>query len=151
MLPVFLVAAVTLSVTAPELWALPFSKTKIIIEVNATAGDAGIQISVDAPGWTLLEVFDPNGLEVFEGSAKGSVEMQGVSEFFFESSEPPFDQVSLAAFLERFPEGMYTFVGLTNDGQTLNGKATLTHNIPAGPVILAPTEGAVVNLNDTVV
>ena len=142
---VFLVAVVTLLVTAPKLWAIPFSKTKIIIEVNATAGDAGIQISVDAPGWTRLEVFDPNGLKIFESSGDGSVGLQGVTELFFESAEPSFDELSLFELFDRFPRGMYTFVGVTTDGQTLTGKAPFTHFIPDEPTIVSPAEGATLN------
>jgi hypothetical protein len=61
MLPVFLVTVLTLLATAPKLWAIPFSQTRIIIETNATAGDAGIQIFLDATGWKSLEISDPNG------------------------------------------------------------------------------------------
>ncbi|MGH8646677.1 MAG: hypothetical protein ACRD35_07775 [Candidatus Acidiferrales bacterium] len=151
LLAVFLAAAVTLLGTAPPLWAIPFSKTKIIIEVNATAGDAGIQISVDATGWTRLEVFDPNGLKIFEGSGDGSVALQGVTELFFESAEPSFDDLSLQELFDRFPKGMYSFVGVTTDGQTLTGKAPFNHFIPDEPTIVSPTEGAAVNPNLPVV
>jgi hypothetical protein len=145
LLAFFLVAAVTLLLTAPTLWSIPFSKTKIIIEVNATAGDAGIQIFVDATGWTRLEVFDPNGQKVFDASASGSVGRQGVTELFFESAEPSFDELPLHELFFRFPEGMYTFVGMTDDGKSLKGQAAFTHNIPDGPVIDSPREGALVN------
>jgi hypothetical protein len=141
MLAVFLVAGMTLALTAPTLWAIPFSQTKIIIEVNATAGDAGIQIFVDAPGWTQLEVFDPNGEKIFDSSGSGSVGLQGVTELFFESAEPSFEDLPLDELFLRFPRGLYTFVGVTDDGQTLRGKATLTHYIPDGPVIVSPAEG----------
>ena len=151
MLAVFLVAGVALLITLPKLEAAPFSVTKIIIEINGTAGDAGIQIFVDTHGWTRLEVFDPNGQKVFDGSAQGSIEQQGVSEFFFESSEPPFSELPLADFLLRFPKGSYTFVGMTDTGQTLTGKATLSHSIPNIPVITSPAEGATLNANLPVV
>jgi len=150
-LPVFLVALVTLVATAPTLWAIPFSKTKIIIEVNATDGDAGIQIFVDAAGWTRLEVFDPNGQKILDVSGSGSVGMQGVTELFFESAEPSFEELPLDELLARFPEGQYTFVGMTVDGQALTGKATLTHNIPDGPVIVSPQEDAAVDPNNAVI
>ena len=142
MLPVFLVAVVTLMVAAPKLWAIPFSQTKIIIEVNATAGDGGIQISLDATGWNRLEVFDPNKIKVFDVSGSGSVGMTGITELFFESAEPSFADLPLDQLLARFPEGNYTFVGTTVDGKKLTGSATLKHNIPAGPTIVSPAEGA---------
>jgi hypothetical protein len=53
-LSVFLLAAAAFLVIAPNLWAIPFSQTKIIIETNATTGDAGIQIFLDATGWNRL-------------------------------------------------------------------------------------------------
>lgn len=151
LLAVFLVAVVTLLITSPELWALPFSQTKIIFEVNATDGDAGIQIFVDAQGWIRLEVFDPNGQKIFETSGTGSVGMQGVTELFFESEEPSLDELSLDELFYRFPKGTYTFVGITGDGRTLNGKATLSHSIPNGPVISSPEEDAALDPNLPVV
>jgi hypothetical protein len=74
-----------------------------------------------------------------------------VSEFFFESSEPSFDEVPLADFLLRFPTGMYTFKGTTDDGKSLTGKATLNHLIPNGPVVESPEEGEVVEAGSPVV
>lgn len=136
---------------APLLWAIPFSTTKIIIETNATDGDAGIQISVDAAGWTLLEVFDPNGTKIFEVSASGSVGEQGVTELFFESEEPSLEEVPFTDLFTRFPAGNYSFVGTTVDGKKLSGKANLTHAIPAGPQILAPAEGASLGATSAVV
>ncbi len=150
-LSVFLLTAVTLVVTALQLSAIPFSRTKIIIEVNATDGDAGMQISLDAPGWQRLEVFDPNGQKIVNLHGSGSVGMQGITELFFESAEPSFEDQTLDELFARFPVGDYTFVGLTVDGKTLNGKAKLTHSIPAGPEIALPAEGAALDPNLPVV
>ncbi len=130
-----------LMVTAPQLGAIPFSKTRIINEVNATDGDAGIQIFLDAVGWTQLEVFDPNGQQILDFSAEGSVEQQGITELFFESAEPSFEEQTLGELFLLFPAGMYSFSGETDDGKTLSGKATLSHLIPNGPVIVSPEEG----------
>lgn len=151
MLSVFLVVVVTLLVTAAKLWAIPFSETKIIIETNATDGDAGIQILLDAVGWTRLKVFDPDGQQIFDVSGFGSVGMTGVTELFFESAEPSFEDLPLDQLLARFPAGTYTFEGTTVEGKTLTGKATLTHTIPDGPVIVSPLEGEVVDSNATVI
>ena len=151
LLLVFLLAAVTLLVTVPKLWAIPYSKTKIIIETNATAGDAGIQISLDAAGWTRLEVFDPDGQQVLDVGGFGSVGLTGITELFFESAEPSFEELPLDQLLARFPAGQYSFEGTTVDGQALTGKATLSHAIPNGPVIVSPLEGAVVNPSKTLI
>jgi hypothetical protein len=42
------------------------------------------------------------------------------------------------------PEGEYTIEGLTLDGVQTVGTALLTHDIPAGPVLLSPAESATV-------
>jgi hypothetical protein len=135
------VAMLILLFTAPSLWAVPFGQTKIIIEVNATAGDAGIQVSVDATGWNRLQVFDPNGQKIVDITGNSSVGQQGITELFFESAEPSLAEQSLNELFARFPEGVYKFVGTTVDGKKLTGSATFKHNIPAGPVILAPVGG----------
>ena len=150
MLPVFLVIVLTFLATVPKLWAIPFSQTRIIIETNATAGDAGIQIFLDATGWKSLEISDPNGEKIFVVSAGGSVANTGVTELFFESAEPSFQDLPLDQLLVRFPEGDYPFVGITVDGKKLTGKAALKHNIPAGPKIISP-EGAALNPNTPIV
>lgn len=129
--------------TSPK--TIQFGQTRIIIEVNATAGDAGIQIFVDADGWRKLEVFDPKGQKIFDVLGSGSVGRQGVTELFFESAEPSFAEQSLDELFTRFPAGNYTFKGTTVDGQSLNGKAPLKHNIPAGPQIDSRLEGAVLD------
>jgi hypothetical protein len=151
MLSVLLLTLTTLLVTAPKLWAIPFSQTRIIIEVNATAGDGGIQIFVDATGWTRLEVFDPDGNKIFDVSGSGSVGMTGVTELFFESAEPSFQDLPLNQLLGRFPKGQYDFKGTTVDEQTLTGKATLTHAIPNEPAIISPAVGEAKNPNFPVV
>jgi hypothetical protein len=83
--------------------------------------------------WQRLEFFDPNGQKIFDARGSGSVGRQGVTELFFESAEPSFDEQSLEELFSRFPSGHYPFKGTTVDGQTLNGKATLKQIFPPGP------------------
>lgn len=144
-LAVFLAVVVSVQITSPMLSALPLSQTRIIIEVNATDGDAGVQIFVDGEGWTRLEVFDPNGQRILDIGTNGSVEMQGITELFFESAEPSFEEQTLDELFLRFPAGMYNFQATTDDGKNLTGKATLTHFIPDAPEITSPEEDAVLN------
>jgi len=98
-----------------------------------------------------LEVTDPDGEEILEIEAEGSVGMQGITELFFESAEPSFDEQSLEELFALFPEGKYRFRGETVDGLPLRSKATLTHAIPDGPIILFPEEGEEVVLEEDVV
>ncbi len=150
MLAIFLAAAVTFLLAGPKLGAASFGQG-IIIEVNATDGDAGIQIFVDPAGWKRLEVFDPNGQRILDFNADGSTEEQGITELRFESAEPSFDEQSLEELLELFPAGMYTYDVMTVEGKTLTGKAMLNHLIPNGPVIESPEEGETVEAGSPVV
>jgi hypothetical protein len=144
-------ALATLLATASNLWAIPFSQKKIIIEVNATAGDGGIQIFLDAVGWNRLQISDPDGRNIFQVTGSGSVGTTGVTELFFESAEPSFEDLPLDQLLVRFPAGNYTFSGTTVDGRNLNGRAPLKHNIPAGPTVTSPDEGATLDPGSPVV
>jgi hypothetical protein len=150
-LTLFIAAVVVF--TVPELWAarnLPFSETTIIIELNATDQDAGIQIFLDAEGWNEVKVFDPNGNQLCNFKTSGSVGVLGITELFFESEEPSLEELPLEEFLALFPEGEYTFRGTTIDGAPLVGSATLTHVIPDAPVLISPS-GNDVDPSNTVV
>ena len=92
----------------------------------------------------------PNGDVMFSVMAASSVGMQGITEFFFESAEPSFDEQSLEELLELFPEGKYRLSGTTTEGRKLRGTALLTHALPDAPVLVFPIEGEEVDPNDAV-
>ena len=125
---------------APDVWAKRLAATAIFIEVNDTDGDAGVQLFLDGEGWDRMQVFDPDGIKILDFRAEGSVGIQGITELFFESAEPSFDEQPLEELLELFPEGNYRFRGRTTEGVTLTGKATLTHTLPDGPYLVLPAE-----------
>jgi hypothetical protein len=130
---------------------IPFDDARIIIELNSTDGDSGIQLFVDGEGWDELEVMSPDMSTILHVMGDGSVGLQGLTELFFESAEPSFDVLPFDEFLARFPEGVYTLMGTTVDGDQLVGLATLTHNVPAGPEIVSPEEDEVVDPEDVVI
>ena len=134
------VVALVFGLAAPEAWAIQLADTAIRIEINDTDGDAGIQMFVDGEGWDILRAYDPNGRPVLNIRGMGSVGQQGLTELFFESAEPSFEEQSLEELLELFPEGWYRFVGLTTEGKMLRGKARLTHALPAAPLLVSPAE-----------
>ena len=96
-----------------------------------------------------MQMRGPNGVE-FSLVAEHGVGMQGITEFFFESAEPSFDEQTLDELLELFPEGKYKFLGTTTDGKKLKGKARLTHDLPDAPVLVAPIEGEEIDADDAV-
>ncbi len=129
---------------------VPLKDARMKIELNATDGDVGIQLFIDADPWKTMEVFDPMGIRVFSALTSGRVGLQGGTEFFMESAEPSFSQLSLAAFLQRFPVGDYRVQGEGINGDTLLGSARFTHNIPQGPQLLAPAENSELDPNHAV-
>jgi hypothetical protein len=122
----------------------------MIIEVNATDRDAGIQVFLDGEPWKSMRISRPGGGKILKVKAKGRLKGFGLTELFSESNEPEFRELPLRKFKKRFPEGKYTFVGRTVEGQTLRGKAKLSHDIPKGPEITSPTEGSEVPADDVV-
>ena len=80
--------------------------------------------------------------------ARGSLAKLGLTELFFESVEPENANVSIDEMLAKLPEGDYAIAGPTQEngksaGRT-SGTAWLTHDIPAGPALVSPAEGATV-------
>jgi len=126
-----------------------FDEIKVLIEINATDGDAGFHVLGDAEAWKKIQIRDPNRKKIFMVHDFKGLRKQGLTEIFFESAEPlcAFDPeepeaevVPLSEFLERFPAGDYTFKGQTIERDKLRGEGTLTYNLPAAPDISA-TDG----------
>jgi len=149
------IGALTPAMAAPE---QPFKQTNIHFETNATACDMGIQMSFDTDGLTEGEVEGPYEQVMFSFRAIDGVENTGdLTEMFHERVEPPItdlldaldceppehDPISLAELFGTWPAGWYEFDG-ESGGVEFEGRARLTHKIPAGPEILAPEDGAVV-------
>jgi hypothetical protein len=63
---------------------------------------------------------------------RNNLRRQGMTEIFFESDEPSFDELSPAAFLNRFPPGIYEIEGITLDNEELEAEVRLSH-VLAGP------------------
>jgi hypothetical protein len=117
------------------------SAAKLLIEHNATDEDTGFQGFADGDPWNELEITGPSG-RVVVVKAQGGLGGFGLTELFFETSEPPNAEVPIADVLARLPEGAYTFTGKMVDGTVSSRTANFTLAIPAGPVLVAPAEGA---------
>jgi hypothetical protein len=148
--PVLTVAAgllclVMSAASAPGLAQETFDEIEVLIEINATDGDIGFHVLLDADAWRKVTIDDPRGRRIFKERAKGVLAEQGLTENFFESDEPLCDPalaeeeddviVTLAEFQERFSAGFYIFTGKSLDGETLTDTALLTYNLPAAPDI----------------
>jgi hypothetical protein len=115
---------------------------RLKFELNATDGDGGVQAFIDADEWTTMSIFDPSGRRIFEATPKGRMADQGGTELFVESAEPPFTELPIEKLFERWPEGEYDFKGRGPDGITYEGEWNLTHDVPDGPKLMSPIEGA---------
>ena len=111
----------------------------MIVEVNATDGDAGLQVFLDGEPWRRMTLSAPNGRQILAVNTRTKLRNYGLTELFSESSEPAFDEFPLNKFKRLFPEGRYRFVGTTIEGQRVAGRARLSHDIPDGPEITSPT------------
>ena len=56
-----LMAASSVSWTAE-----PFDEIKVIVEINATDGDAGFHVLFDAGAWKEVRIDDPTGKKLFD-------------------------------------------------------------------------------------
>ncbi len=141
-------ATTTLTANAKPKAPIPLKEAKLNIEHNATDHDTGFQGAIDSEGWKRLDVTGPDGDVVLTFRGRGELADLGLTELFFETVEPENADVPIAEMLDKLPAGDYTIEGPAQEnGESLGrteGVALLTHVIPAGPVLLAPAEGATV-------
>jgi len=124
---------------------------KALIEVNSSDGDIGFHFLSDGDDLVRSRVKDPNGLRIFDTTARGDLYQQRFTELFVESAEPlcfdPLtdedpendedDFVTLEDFLDRWDAGIYTFVGAQRGPEWLSGQTELAFDLPAAPTSLA--------------
>ncbi|MDP3983523.1 MAG: hypothetical protein Q8Q52_00765 [Acidimicrobiia bacterium] len=150
-LALLVIAAVALTATASQRETVEFKRAQLRVEINATDGDAGLQIDLDHEPWRSLTVRDPDGKKILDVVNHGVLKGYGLTELFSESSEPAFDEFPLEEFQKLFPAGGYTFEGLTIDGIKMMSTVTLTHDFPAGPEFVSPVEDSDVPADGLVV
>ena len=110
-----------------------FDEARLFFELNDTDGDLGIHGKIDGDEWKRVEIEGPNDRRLMNIRAIGRLKRQGLTELFFESAEPNFDDLDPSVFFNRFPEGWYEIEGVTLDGEELENEVYLSHVIPAAP------------------
>lgn len=110
---------------------IPFAEANLFFELNDTDGDLGIHALIDGDPWKKLSIEDPRGRKMLKVSVKGRLKRQGLTEIFFESAEPSFDELDPEEFFSRFPEGEYEIEGKTLEGEELESEVEVTHVMPA--------------------
>lgn len=112
---------------------IPFEVAEIFIELNDTDGDLGIHALVDGEPWRRLEIESFDGRSLLRMKAASSLGRQGLTELFFESAEPDFEELTPEEYFDRFPEGIYEIEGLTLDGVELESETFFSHVLAAPP------------------
>lgn len=128
-----------------------FKQARLIVETNATDGDAGLQLFLDHEPWRSVVLYRPDGTKILEVSTQAELKDYGLTELFSESSEPPFTEFPVNEFKKLFPEGKYRLTGITIEGERIESEVTLTHDFPGGPKILTPQEDSMLPASDLLV
>lgn len=110
-----------------------FFEAELFFELNDTDGDLGIHASIDGEPWTDLEIEAPGDRNLLNIFSRGQLRTQGLTQLFFESAEPSFDELNPADFFRRFPEGLYEIEGRAQGGGTIESTAVLSHVLAAPP------------------
>jgi hypothetical protein len=110
-----------------------FSEAELFFELNDTDGDLGIHASIDGEPWTDLEIEGPGDRKLLDIFSRGQLRTQALTQLFFESAEPSFDDLNPADFFRRFPEGRYEIEGRAQGGGTIESTAVLSHVLAAPP------------------
>ena len=139
----FSALAVAMLVLGPTTaaWAAKLAIARIYIEYNASANDLGFHVFLDGEDWKDIAIVNPGGTPIFMVEGSGPYAELGMTELFFEGAEPSLDDVPLNQLLGQFPEGRYRFTGTTVDDAPIGRNATLSHAIPAAPVVSTQVVG----------
>jgi hypothetical protein len=126
----FAVSGPCAAASQPE---IPFGEADLYFELNDTDGDLGIHSSIDGGPWKTLTIEDMNERTILSIGTSGRLRKQGLTQLFFESAEPSFDELDPADFFARFPAGTYEIEARTLDGRELASEAVLSHLLPGPP------------------
>ena len=118
----------------------PFPVARVHVEQNATDKDLEVLFEVIGgdEGLSKLLVTAPDGRAVVDFKTPDSSPALGIRQFQFESPEPR----DIASLKAAYPEGVYTFTGITAAGRQLRGRATLGHKLPTPTAFVQPKGGA---------
>ncbi len=112
---------------------IEFDEAHVFFELNNTDGDLGIHALIDGEPWKRLRIEDQQERRVLDVKLRGRLRRQGLTEIFFESAEPNFEELSPVEFFDRFPAGTYEIEGVTLEGDKLESETEITHAMPAPP------------------
>jgi hypothetical protein len=123
-----------------QIHAVPDLRMKeeaITIEYTVGANEGVVVLEAETEETLdLVEIRNSRGAPILRLQADASREI-ALSGFVLEASES-----DPATLLQRYPEGVYDIRGRTVAGQQVRGKALLSHELLAAPLVVYPSEGA---------
>jgi hypothetical protein len=126
-------AAVVSKAHAQDEQETPFDEAEIFFELNNTDGDLGIHALIDGEPWRTLEIENPDERQILQVRVSREAAKQGLTEIFFESAEPDFEELPPEDYFARFAEGTYEVSARTIDRKELESETRITHLMPAPP------------------
>lgn len=140
-----IIAATSALIAAPTLTLADYDEQELDVahlyfELNDTDGDLGIHGKADGDAWKRMKIEAPDERNLLNIRVRSKLRRQGLTELFFESAEPAFDELDPEVFFARFPEGVYEWEGMTLDYQEIEGEVFLSHVIPEAPVVVSVGE-----------
>ena len=128
LMPILLGHSLALSENQNPNPGTPFTIADVHFEQNTTDGDAEVVFDVKGgqEGLSKLVVVTPDGRTVIDFTAPEPSTL-GIRQFNFESPEPK----NMDSLKSAYPEGTYSFTGITSKGKKLTGQSVLTHNLPS--------------------
>lgn len=116
-----------------------FAVARVHFEQNATDRDVEAVIEAEGgdEGLAQLTVVAPDGRTIVNATAPDTSTL-GIRQFNLESPEP----ADVESLKSAYPEGVYTFSGVTTAGRKLHGESRLVHRLPAMATLLQPEPDA---------
>lgn len=133
-IPIYALAAIFVATPTLLFADEPLEEAELFLELNDTDGDLGIHALVDGEPWKRLQIEDAAEKRILGVGVRSRLRRQGLTELFFESAEPTFDELPPETFFARFPEGTYEIEGISLDGTEIESDTEITHAMPAPPV-----------------
>ncbi len=116
---------------------LQFKEERMTVAYNPALNEAELLVEAESEaGVAGLEIRDPQGTPILRLWAASGREL-ALSGFVVQTRESTPEELFGA-----YPEGLYDLRARSADGETVLGSALLSHELPAAPIVLFPTDGA---------
>ena len=107
--------------TARRRRVIALKDARLKFEINATDGDGGVQVFIDADPWREMSIFDPAAGGCSARPRAAGWAARAARSSSWRARSRPSASCRSARLLERFPQGRYTFRGVGLAGERYAG------------------------------